>query len=265
MSRSSSPRVSAPAPPAAVRQTVADGRGVVRSISAAVTTHKRSRGPAAALTVSFPDPSTVRFSSAELFGDSQGPLARTFFSRAFSARGVVQVELDPGRGIADIVFGSPLQPRNPKLAELAGLLSTGPKEPDGAAQLTFPVSTSQSSQSPVRLQRYGQKLSAWIVRHELPGRLRLHHPALYRRRELCHAIEREFMNTFGVDRYATNELTASVRVDYDPKQIQKHQIVELLDSVVHHGADLPLSTCRSARRPWPSRRRASSSFRGSLL
>jgi Cu2+-exporting ATPase len=93
----------------------------------------------------------------------------------------------------------------------------------------------------VRLQRYGRRLSTWTVRHDIEGRIRLHNPALYRRRELCQAIEREFMNTFGIDRYSTNELTATVVIDYDPKQIQKHQLIEILDSTLPKSADLPIS------------------------
>jgi hypothetical protein len=43
------------------------------------------------------------------------------------------------------------------------------------------------------------------------------------------------MKTFGVDRYSTNELTTSVLVHYDPRHIQKHQLIEIL-------ADVPRAT-----------------------
>ena len=59
------------------------------------------------------------------------------------------------------------------------------------------------------------------------------------------------MNTFGIDRYSTNELTATVLINYDPKQIQKHQLVEILDatlSQVERAIRSPrsISTCPSA-------------------
>ena len=74
------------------------------------------------------------------------------------------------------------------------------------------------------------------MQHEIPGRIRLYNPVLYRRRELCNSIERECMNTFGIDRYTTSEFTASVLIAYDTKQIQRHQLVEILDGATV-GAD----------------------------
>jgi Cu2+-exporting ATPase len=71
--------------------------------------------------------------------------------------------------------------------------------------------------------------------------MRLYNPALLRRRELCQAIERELMNTFGIDRYSTNELTATLLIDYDPKQIPRHQIIEILDAVLPKAREFPRS------------------------
>src|SRR5262249_3027496 len=43
----------------------------------------------------------------------------------------------------------------------------------------------------VRLYRHGPLFTTWQVKHEVPGRIRLYHPSLYRRKEVCQAIERE--------------------------------------------------------------------------
>jgi heavy metal translocating P-type ATPase len=197
------------------------------------------------LTVSFPTPNSVRFSSPTLFRDSRGSFARGFFARAFRAPGVVQVAIDAERNTGEVVLDRPLTPRDPRLRALAHLLSDAParRTPAEALALHPPETRSApgSRARAVRLERHGQRQSTWTIRHEIPGRLRLYNPALYRRRELCQAIEREFMNTFGVDRYATSEFTATVLVAYDPKQISKHQLIELLDTALAAASEYPIS------------------------
>lgn len=192
------------------------------------------------LSLSFPAPDTVRFESAALFRDSTGPLARELYLRAFSAPGVQQVALDPHSHSAEVVLESAIAPRDPRLLELARLLTT--RETASTAEpLVLPELLAEAPDEPVRLWRHGHILSTWTVRHELPGRLRLHHPRLFRRRELCHAIERELMNAFGVERYAAHEFTGTVLVHYDARQIRKHQIVELLDTALARTAGAPIS------------------------
>jgi heavy metal translocating P-type ATPase len=193
------------------------------------------------LTVSFPAPNKIQFSSAALFGAVQGPLAREFFERAFQAAGVEQVAIDAEKRTGEIVLKAPLHQGDSGLAELARLLSTplAPRSPEQA--LIFPEQLASSRSKSVRLQRYDRRLSTWTVRHELPGRIRLHNPALYRSNELRQAIEREFMNTFGIDRYSTNELTATVLIHFDPKQIQKHQLLELLDATLPKSSEFAIA------------------------
>jgi Cu2+-exporting ATPase len=202
---------------------------------------QRGDTPTSNLTVSFPEPHTIRFASAALFRDSHGPLARLFFERAFRAPGVVQVAVDSVKHTGEIVLSTPLTPGDRRVSDLARLLSSVPAERSSAEAFVFPDEFASSTATSVRLQRYGRRLSTWTVKHEFSGRLRLHNAALFRRRELCQTIEREFMNTFGIDRYATNELSATVLISYDPKQIQKHQIIELLDATLASSAELPLS------------------------
>lgn len=191
------------------------------------------------LSVSFPAPNTIRFSSPSLFRDSHGPLARGFFARAFRAKGVVEVAIDTAAHTGEIVLNAPLQPGDHRVAELSRLLSAPTIPQNQSDALVFPKEFALTRDQSVRLQRFGRRLSTWSAKHDLPGRIRLYHPKLYRRRELCQAIEREFMNTFGIDRYATNELTGTVLVSYDPKQIQKHQIIELLEGTL--GTEYPIS------------------------
>jgi heavy metal translocating P-type ATPase len=201
----------------------------------------RSDSPRFDLTVAFPAPNTIQFSSAVLFRDSRGAFAQRFFARAFSAPDVVQVAIDPDHGTGEIVLRGALRPGDGRLAKLGALLAASPGRQSSEEAPALPEDYYRGTAKSVRLQRYGRKLSTWTARHDLPGRVRLHNPALYRRRELCQAVEREFMNTFGIHRYSTDEFTATVLISYDPRQIQKHQIIDLLDAILPQSNDAQVS------------------------
>lgn len=200
----------------------------------------RARPKASELHVTFPSNDTVQFASASLFASPRGPLARAFFERAFRTPGVVEVAVDGAKRTGRVKFETPLEKDDARIAVLGRALS-GRGAPADLKDPALPADFELGTSRRVGLRRVGARLSTWTVRSELPGRIRLYNEAIVRRRELCQAIEREFMNTLGVDRYATNELTGTVLVHYDPKVIRGDQIVELLDQAVLAAGDAPLS------------------------
>src|ERR1700691_702555 len=170
--------------------------------------------------ISFPGTGRIRFSSELLFSDSHSALAREFFERAFLAPEVDQVEIGAGRRKAEISFRTTDDASNRvSIKKISQFLAQGRPSSDTSKPLIFPATFAESSESLVRLCRHGQRLSGWALKHELEGRIRLQNPALFRKRELCEAIERELMNAFGVYRYSTNDLTSSVLIYYDPQHI----------------------------------------------
>jgi heavy metal translocating P-type ATPase len=190
------------------------------------------------LRISFPRAGRIRFLSETLFSDPRGPLVRQFFERAFLAPEVDEVEVDGDSGTAEVGFRVDDGSGRASIKRISRFLAQG-RPPSGAsAPLVFPPDFEESKESFVRLCRHGQRFSSWAVKHEIEGRIRLQNPALARKRELCQAIERELMNTFGVDRYSTSDLTATVLIHYDPRQIQKHQIIGILDEVLLHSKDV---------------------------
>ena len=92
-------------------------------------------------------------------------------------------------------------------------------------------------------------LSGWEIKLDLPGRLRLKNPVLYRKSELCQAIERELMGVLGIDQFKTNSLTCTVLVHYDPQQLSQDQVIEILDSAL---ADAEHPTRARQARPAPA-------------
>jgi Cu2+-exporting ATPase len=191
--------------------------------------------------VSFPSANTVRFTSATLFNDAQGLFVRAFLARVFRAAGVTQIVIDSLKGSADIVLTGEVRRGDRRFSELARSLTSSPPQRGSSDALRFPDDFLYTTAKVVRLERHGSRISTWTTRHDLPGRVRLHNPALYRRRELCQAVERELMNTFGVDRYSTNEFTGTVLIKYDPAQISKNQLVELLESTLPKSNDVAVS------------------------
>src|SRR5262249_39491828 len=84
----------------------------------------------------------------------------------------------------------------------------------------------------VRLYRHGPVITSWEVKHEVPGRIRLYHPSLHRRKEVCQSIDRELMSVLGIDNYKTSPLTATVLINYAPSKIRREQIIEILDTAM---------------------------------
>ncbi len=84
----------------------------------------------------------------------------------------------------------------------------------------------------IRYFRHGVIVTHWEIKHELPGRLRLKHPAIHRKSELCQAIERELMGVLGIDFYKVSALTGTVLVKYDQRQLSRDQIIEILESAI---------------------------------
>jgi heavy metal translocating P-type ATPase len=84
----------------------------------------------------------------------------------------------------------------------------------------------------IRYFRYGTVVTHWEIKHELAGRLRLKNPVLYRKKDLCQAIERELIGVLGIDSFTTNPLTSTVLVHFDRRQLSREQLIEILESAL---------------------------------
>lgn len=97
-----------------------------------------------------------------------------------------------------------------------------------------PVHLIPDSDGIVRLYRHGPLVTTWQIKSETARSLRLSHPSLYRRKEVCQAIERELMSVLGIDNYKTSPFSATVVINYSPKKIRREQIIEILDTALAH-------------------------------
>ena len=94
--------------------------------------------------------------------------------------------------------------------------------------------TARDRRGAVRDYRYDSVVTGWQIKHESPGRLKLKNPVLHRKNDLCQSIERELMSVLGIDKYATSAFFSTVTVDYDPSQLKRSQVFEILDGALQH-------------------------------
>jgi heavy metal translocating P-type ATPase len=104
-------------------------------------------------------------------------------------------------------------------------------------QVVFGAS-SGDDRSTVRYYLHQSLVTNWEIKSELPGRLRLKNSVLYRKRQLCSAIERALLGVIGIDKFSTNSLTSTVLLHYNPKQLTRTQVLEILDDALA-GAEQP--------------------------
>ena len=173
--------------------------------------------------------------------------------KKFSLRGVVQrvvallgqgTAADSGRSSANAAE----QPsRSRRVREPLG----ASRPEDGTQSSNYPVSRPDAAVAPVSslsiedddgctILYYRQDLgiSDWQIKSDLPGRLRLKNPFLFRKQALCQAIERELTGVLGIDRFSTNSITSTVLIHYDPQELTRTQVIEILDAALA-GAEPP--------------------------
>ena len=171
--------------------------------------------------------------SRHLFRSARTKACQAFVTRTLLVKEITSIAIDPRRYSASISYTNHHGNRISVLRKISQALQNGHAKHDEPRQPQ--VDLAQLDGFPVTLSRYGAMVSTWQVAHEIPGRIRFKNPLLSRKKELCRQIERELMNTVGVERYATNPLTCSVLVIYHEAKIDRSQLVQVLDGALQAG------------------------------
>ena len=181
--------------------------------------------------VSFPQPGMIHVEGA-VFADADSDACRTFLRCAFAVSEIDDVQLHRGRAPrAELRFAAAGACGRDILGRLSSLLTKAKTGQEAAANVQLPV-IARDRRGSVRVQRYGERISAWALVREGLGHVRLSHPLIHRRSEVAEAIERELMSVLGIDKYSTNTFFATVTIDYDPRQLSRSQVIEILDGVL---------------------------------
>ncbi len=211
------------------------------------------------LTVSFPSPGVIFLRSPSLFGDADAPACRSFLDRVFRAEEILGVTISGGDSRAELRYAHDRSTLESVVDRVASLLRQG--EHDGRAgtnghaghnghavphrdlnghahEAKGPVipgaAMARDGKGVVRYHRLDAVVTGWEIKIDRPGRLKLKNPVLYRKNELCQAIERELMSVLGVDKYKTSSITLHGRRRLRPP-----------------AADASTRSSRSSTRPWP--------------
>ena len=86
--------------------------------------------------------------------------------------------------------------------------------------------------------RQDMAVSDWQIKSELARPAPAEEPRPLPQEVLCQAIERELMGVLGIDRFSTNSITCTVLVHYDPHELTRAQVIEILDAALA-GAEQP--------------------------
>jgi Cu2+-exporting ATPase len=213
--------------------------------------------PCSDVEIGFPDDGTIRLQSARLCADPDGLLCRHFLGRAFLAPEIDSAVIDAAtaEGVTpaiELQFDATQYSRRDVLERVAAVLDAELKSDDGVE--LPPACTARDRHGAIRYHRCGQKVTGWKVVSERVGIIKLENPVLYRKAVLCEAVERELMSVLGVDRYETSSRTCWAKIEYDPRQLNRVQIVEILDGALANAEhsdrldplDLDLAICTAS-------------------
>lgn len=183
------------------------------------------------LTLSFPSDGLIRLRSRSLFGDVEGPTCRRFLDRIFQASEIAGVTVRGGRSPhADFRFCPETSHPHEVVERIIALLREGTDGP--APPPARRIATARDRRGTVRYFRHAGAMTGWEIRRDEPGRMLLKNRVLFRQSSLCQAVERELGSVLGIESYRAGALTGTVRVEYDPAQLDARDVIAILDAAL---------------------------------
>ncbi len=180
----------------------------------------------------FPSAGVIRVESAQLFAAPDAEGCQRFLQAVLQLQAIDAVVIAPTQtpGV-DLCFDVSRHQRKSVLERLASLLR-GDVAECGKPLVVSPSIAARDQHGVVRYRRYAGCVTGWHVERERVGSIRLSNPVLYRKGPLCEAIQRELMSVLGVNRYDTSAVKCRVDIEYDPRQLNTSQLIEILDSAL---------------------------------
>ena len=210
------------------------------------------------IVVSLPRDGEMRLVSRYFFGDPRAEACRQFIGRIFEVEEVRAVEVLASRAQAHVEYVNGVVPCREVIAKISRHLrhgENGARAPYVNSPRDLPAALADRAEG-WRIERHGQVLSTWEIRHELPGRIRFRNRLIRRQPALCGAIERALRRVLGVERHATSPHTATTLVVYDPGRVDREGLLGILDRALvdaQHEADAATEVAgqRPPRMPQP--------------
>src|SRR6516162_1372092 len=213
--------------------------------------------PGVGIKIVFPDDGIIRIEGAPLFADQEGSACRRFLGRVFLAPEIDSAVIGPVTtpGVTPAIelrFDATQYSPRQVIEHVATLLDVPPST--NHCTEVPPALTARDCRGAIRYHRYGPRITGWRVVRERFGMIKLENPVLYRKAALCEGVERELMSVLGVERYETNATGCYAKIEYDPRQLNPVQIVEILDGALTNAEhpdrldplDLDLAICTAS-------------------
>ena len=200
---------------------------------------KRARPPKRDdLQVLFPGPGRLEFRSESRFSTWNNDRCRKFIELSLGIHEVREVEIDTFHCMAAVVYRhggeSSLVVR--KMARVY----RGDLAPDSQPTLSTELLRAlPRSQPTLRAFRYGEVISTWELRMQLPGWIRLRNALVLNKPHLARYLEKELASLMGIEHFKIHLRGGSITIEFNPQIIHKQQIVSHLDAAI----------CRAPKRP----------------
>jgi len=200
---------------------------------------KRKRPPVRDdLQVLFPEPGRLEFRSESRFSTWNNARCRQFIELSLGVREVREVEIDTFNRTATVVYrhAGDLSPVVRKMARIY----RGDLAPDSHPTLSPELLRAlPKSQPTLRVFRYGEVISTWELRMQLPGWIRLRNALVLNKPHLARYLEKELAGLMGIEHFKIHLRGGSITIEFNPQIIHKQQIVSHLDAAL----------CRAPKRP----------------
>lgn len=184
--------------------------------------------------VSFPLPGRLRLNGASLLSSPLADECRAFVAALFHLPDVLAIEINSRKASAEIRFNSSCTAR-----DIARQVGTQLAQADGALPAAVIANLYVDERGNARLYRCNDVVSGWKIESDLPDRIRLTHPQLFRKKSLCHDVERDLMTVHGVDRFKVSATTGSVLIHFNEALVGKSQLIRLLDATLVNASKPP--------------------------
>lgn len=90
----------------------------------------------------------------------------------------------------------------------------------------------QNGHKKIRFLRYSGVVSACDIIHELPERLRIKHPAIYKRSTTARQVEKTLLKIPGIEICNVKSITSSIVVKYDRTKINRVMIIQAIEEAL---------------------------------
>jgi hypothetical protein len=184
------------------------------------------------LKISYVRPGRLEIRNAGLLSFPGHTECQRFISGLFRVPEIEAIEVSTSKAIAEIDFDQRCAPGDFLRRIGSELLHDSS---DQEAPTFLRLSTDQTGR--IYLYRHGKFVSSWKVVSSIPGRIRTRNSRLFRKKHLCHAIERELMTVLGIERFKVSSTSCSVLVHFDEDLISDTQILELLEEALQNAED----------------------------